>query len=109
VGALLARRPVAYLAALVAAIALVLIALAALREALARTLPADRRDAATAALPFVALLGDAPAALVVGAISHRTSLWWAMLVVPAALLAGGVLLAQAAGQPGSDLERAGPR
>ncbi|WP_243337860.1 MFS transporter [Anaeromyxobacter soli] len=99
-GALLARRPVAYLAALVTAIALVLVALAALREALARTLPADRRGAATGALLLVALLGDAPAALVVGAVSHRTSLWWAMLLVPAALLAGGVLLAQAARRPG---------
>jgi hypothetical protein len=93
--ALLARRPVAYLAALVAALALVLVALAALRGALAPKLPDDRRGAAVA-LAWLALAGDAPAALLVGAISHRTSLWWAMLAVPAALLAGGALLARAA-------------
>jgi hypothetical protein len=93
--ALLARRPVAYLAALVAALALVLVALAALRDALARTLPDDRRGAAVA-LAWLALAGDGPAALLVGAISHRTSLWWAMLAVPAALLAGGGFLARAA-------------
>jgi hypothetical protein len=95
VAALLARRPVAYLAALVAALALVLVALAALRDALARALPGDRLGAA-GALAWIALVGDAPAALLVGAISHRTSLWWAMLAVPVALLAGGALLAHAA-------------
>jgi hypothetical protein len=93
--ALLARRPVAYLVALVAVIALVLVALSALVDALAPRLSADRRAPAEA-LAWIALLGDAPATLVVGAISHRTSLWWAMLAVPAALLMGGALLARAA-------------
>ncbi len=92
IAALLARRPVAYLAALVAALALVLVALAALRGALARAFPGDRGTAA-GALALIALVGDAPAAALVGAISHRTSLWWAMLAVPAALLVGGALLA----------------
>ena len=97
--ALLARRPVAYLVALVAVIALVLVALSALVDALAPRLSADRRAPAEA-LAWIALLGDAPASLVVGAISHRTSLWWAMLAVPAALLMGGALLARDAWQAG---------
>lgn len=87
------------LAALVAALALVLVALAALRGALARAFPGDRGTAA-GALALIALVGDAPAAVLVGAISHRTSLWWAMLAVPAALLVGGALLAHAARRDG---------
>ncbi|ABS24647.1 hypothetical protein [Anaeromyxobacter sp. Fw109-5] len=97
--ALLARQPGVYLAALVAALALALVALATLRDALALDAPRDGSAAASAALPWVALLGDAPAALLVGLASHATSLWWAMLAVPAALLAGGALLALVARRP----------
>lgn len=95
--ALLARQPGVYLGALIMALALTLVALATLRESLALAPTAHRGGAAAAeALPWVALLGDAPAALLVGALSNATSLWWAMLAVPAALLAGGALLAHAA-------------
>lgn len=97
--ALLARQPGVYLAALVVALALALASLATLRDALALDAPGDGSAAASAALPWVALLGDAPAALLVGLASHATSLWWAMLAVPAALLAGGALLALVARRP----------
>jgi predicted MFS family arabinose efflux permease len=94
---LFAARPPLYLVALVGVLLLVSAAFGpAVAEVLAAAPPPARGAALALAVVAARLAGDAPAAAIVGLVSHVTSLWWGMLAVPAALLAGGVALGLAA-------------
>jgi hypothetical protein len=100
VAAIFARRPVAYLAALVLALLLVSAAAAPILAAVARVASGpDRAVALGLAALAVYGLGGAPAAAVVGAISDARSLWWAMFAIPVALALASAAFAVAARQP----------
>jgi predicted MFS family arabinose efflux permease len=101
VGAIFARRPSAYLAALVLALLLLSAAAAPVLTALARVATGPDR---AAALGLAALavygVGGAPAAAIVGAISDARSLWWAMFAIPVALALASGAFAVAARRAG---------
>jgi predicted MFS family arabinose efflux permease len=94
---LFAARPPLYLVALVGVLLLVSAAFGPVVAEVVAAAPPPARGAALAlAVVAARLAGDAPAAALVGLASHATSLWWGMLAIPAALLAGAAALGLAA-------------
>jgi predicted MFS family arabinose efflux permease len=96
--AVFARRPASYLPAFVGALLALAAAAPAIAAAVARRAASGPDRAAAIALAVLAAqaAGDAPAAAAVGALSDARSLWWALLVVPAALAASSAAFALAA-------------
>lgn len=106
--AFMAYRPSFYLVALVLAQLLLFASTGPVSAALANAVPpAERARAAAISLLAVHLLGDAPAPVLVGFLSDRTSLGRAVLVVPAALLVAGAAWTWAAWR-GERAARRGP-
>jgi hypothetical protein len=91
-----ASPPFGYLAALVVTLLLLAAAAPAAVAALSAAAPREGGGDAPVGLLAIALAGMASGALVVGGLAHATSLWWAMLAIPAAALASGLVFAWAA-------------
>ncbi len=93
----LAHRPALYLVALVLAQLLLFASTGPVNAAIVNAIPpAERATAVAVSILAIHVLGDVPSPVLIGAISDRTSLGRAVLVVPVAVLVAGVIWTWAA-------------
>lgn len=106
--ALAATRPAVYWTAIVAAELCLFASTGPINSVVVNVVASDIRATAVAVSIFtIHVLGDVPSPSLVGAISDRSTLGEAMLIIPAAVFASGVIWTYAAWRPGG-FARAGP-
>jgi MFS family permease len=93
----LTYRPASYLGALIATQLLLFASTGPVNTAIVNAVPpAERANAVAVSILAIHVFGDVPSPLLIGALSERTSLGRAVLVVPVAILVAGIIWTYAA-------------